>query len=128
MTEQSKTPKVKVSAGISVGGASTAIIAAYNAWGDPTNAAFITTAVPILVGALFWFTDYAFSAIGLRPLEELKVVRSFENDIKDLEKRIKKAKKLDYPQETIDILVKQHIKLVLARSEISSNFTKTQTQ
>ena len=126
MTEQSQSSKAKVSPGLSVGGASTAAIAAYNAWGDPANAAFVATAVPVIIGALFWLSEYVFSAIGFRPLDELKVVRSLDNDIKDLEKRIKKAQKLGYSQDDINTLIKQHSKLVIARSEFSSSLSKVQ--
>lgn len=122
MTEQSKSSKNKaLSPGLSIGGASTALIAAYNAWGSPDNAAFVSTAIPAVVGAAFWAFDYLFTSIGLRPLDELKMERSLDRDIEGLEKSINKAKELGYPQEKIDILMKQHIKLVVARSEISSN-------
>ncbi|MEZ8044412.1 hypothetical protein AB6C46_08815 [Vibrio sp. 10N.237.312.C02] len=122
MTEQPKNTSSKaLSPGLSIGGASTAFIAMYNAWGNPENAVFVSTAVPVVVGALFWLLEYAFTAIGVRSLEELKVIRRFDGDIKKLNKSIVAAKKLGYPQEEIDILMKQHIKLVVARSEISSN-------
>lgn len=128
MTEQSQTSKAKLSPGLSVGGASTVAIAAYNAWGDPANAAFVATAIPAIVGALFWLSEYFFSAIGFRPLAELKVVRCLDNDIKNLEKRMKKAKKLGYSQDDINALIKQHSKLTISRSEISSTLSKVQIQ
>ncbi|EGQ7796064.1 hypothetical protein P7M77_21675 [Vibrio parahaemolyticus] len=128
MTESAQSSKVKVSPGFSVGGASTAVIAAYNAWGDPQNAAFIATAVPVVIGALFWLSEYAFSAIGLRPLAELKILRSFDSDIKNLEKRMKKAQKLGYSQDDVNSLIQQHKKLVIARSEMSSSLSKVQAQ
>ncbi|HIF9519418.1 TPA: hypothetical protein ACX6SR_003900 [Photobacterium damselae] len=122
MTEQPKNNSNKaLSPGLSIGGASTVIIALYNAWGNPENAALVSTAVPAVVGAFFWLLEYAFTAIGVRPLEELKVIRRFDSDIKKLEKSIVASKKLGYPQEEIDVLTKQHTKLIVARSEISSN-------
>ncbi|EKC5520925.1 hypothetical protein OP256_001289 [Vibrio parahaemolyticus] len=124
MIEQSQSSKTKVSPGLSVGGASTAIIAAYNAWGDPTNAAFVVTAVPVIVGALFWLSEYAFCAFGFRSLDELRVLRGFDHGIKDLEKRMKKAQELGYSQSNMDALKDQHYKLVVARSEVVSNASK----
>ncbi|MHC6528379.1 hypothetical protein [Vibrio proteolyticus] len=128
MTESSKGSIGKVSPGLSVGGASTAVIAMYNAWGNPDNSVLVATAVPVIIGALFWLSEYVFAAIGFRSLDELKVLRSLDSNIKSLEKNIKKAQELGYSKEDIDNLRQQHTKLVIARSEITSSSPKVQIQ
>ncbi|PMH73174.1 hypothetical protein [Vibrio cyclitrophicus] len=127
MTESASTTPTKVPAGISVGGMSTVIIIAFNQWGNPDDAATMAAIVPILVGGLFWGLELLFAKLGWwRPLHETKIISAFNKDIKELEEQISKAKSLGYQKEDISELVKQHKKLVIAKSEISSGQTKNQ--
>lgn len=111
-----------LSPGLSVGGLSAVSIGVANIFAPPEYTALVTTAIPVVVGGIVWSIEYLLLALNAPSIDELRLTRQLDRQIKYLRKQIKEAKSGQMKQAHIDTLEEQLQNHILARSKASALF------